>query len=200
MDRIARSHEEFRRAWDTAQAAALGSICPKGAASLEQIWQANAIAYKAAEPLSRKRDQFLASLFSEHFLPLHQAFSEGVPDAVHAIIDFLEVDVPAYQCGYAKETCLRKLKTVPLTDEHHQRLRHYGIWLCSLPRYRREFHEAARLMIRVADKTFVEQLRTLACGGNGFASKRATRILGIVLNSRMDLRPQEQNRGGKMAS
>jgi len=44
-------------------------------------------------------------------------------------------------------------------------------------------------MIRVADRRFVEQLRSLSGSGNEFVRKRAAKMLGVVLNGRRDLRP-----------
>ena len=189
MERIAAAHGEFSQVWAAERAAALNSFPTKGSRSWEQIWQANGVAYRAAAPLSGQRDQLLARLFERHLWPIYQDFRRGVPEAVDAIIDFLEVDVPAFRCGYAKESYLRDLKTIPLTGEHYGRLRQYGIGLCGSPHHRRELGEVGRLMIRVADRRFVEQLRSLSGSGNEFVRKRAAKMLGVVLNGRRDLRP-----------
>jgi hypothetical protein len=107
---------------------------------------------------------------------------------VHAIIDFLEVDVPAFRCGYAKEQHLRKLKTIPLTDEHRARLREYAVGLCRTPHHRREITEAGRLMISVANLSFVNELRALSRTENEWVKRKTAKMLRVVLNGRKDLR------------
>ena len=114
MEQIRDAHGAFRKFWSETRTAALKSIAPNvESASWEQIWQANGIAYKSAQPLADRRDRLMAELFEEHLIPLHEGFISGDADAVNAVIDFLEVDVPAFRCGYAKEDYLRRLKRIP---------------------------------------------------------------------------------------
>jgi hypothetical protein len=189
MEEIHLAHEAFSKHWTEARTAALKSISPKkGAASWEQVWQANGIAYKSAQSLEDRRNRLIGKLFEEYLIPLQEDFLSGGPHAVDAVIDFLEIDVPAFRCGYAKEDYLRKLKTVPLTDEHQERLRQYGLRLCSMPVHRREIGEAGRLMIRVVNRDFVDQLRALTASENDWIRKKSTKMLGVIQNGRKDFR------------
>jgi hypothetical protein len=189
MEQIRLAHQAFKTSWTDARTATLKSLSPGGGApSREDLARANRVAYQAAQSLADRRNGLLGELFGEHLGPLHDGLLAGDPDAVDAIIDFLEVDVPAFRCGYAKQDYLRRLKTVPLTDQHEARLRRYGLHLCTTPAHRREIREAARLMIRVADQDLVNQLRALTTGPNGAIRTKVTNVLGIVLNGRPDLR------------
>ena len=187
MEQIRRSHESFALAWKEAKTAALNSLPGnESSRSWEQIWQANGIAYKAARSLSDRRDRFLRELFENHLGPLYQDFILGHSDAVDAIIDFLEVDVPAFRCGYVKEAYLRKLKAIPLTNEQRERLRQYGIRLCNCPQHRREIGQAGRLMILIANQRFMDQLRVLTMNNNQFIARKATKMFGVIQNGRKD--------------
>jgi hypothetical protein len=188
MEQIRRAHQAFATAWAKERAAALATILPKKSAlSWNEIWEANGVAYKAAQPLADRRNHLMGELFRDHLGSLDERFQSGDPDAVHAIIDFLEVDVPAFQCGYAKEHYLRKLKTIELTDEHRERLRQYGLRLCRLPQHRREIANAGRLMILIANREFVEELRELANSDSRLIKNRASKMLAVVQNGRKDL-------------
>jgi hypothetical protein len=184
MEQIRQAHQAFVTAWAESRDAALEKMPPREGA----LWEANGVAYKAAQPLADRRNELLAELFRDHLAPLYERFKSGDPDTVHAIIDFLEVDVPAFHCGYAKEHYLRKLKTIPLTDEHRERLREYGFRLCGAPHYRREIAEAGRLMIVVANQPFVDELRELSNSDNERITNKATKMLEVVLKGRKDLR------------
>lgn len=189
MEHIRNAHQAFSKAWTEARTAALNGLSlNERSASWEQVWQANGIAYEAAQPLEDRRDRLLGELFEKHLGPLHEGFLSGDSDAVNAIIDFLEVDVPAFRCGYAKEDYLRRLRAVPITDEHQGRLRQYGLRLCSTPVHRREIRYAGRLMIRVADQGLVDRLRALTTSENEWIRKKSTKMLGVVLNGRGELR------------
>lgn len=189
MEQVRDAHAAFAAAWSQARAAALRDISPDGEAiPLKLLWEANGVAYNAARPLSDRRKGLLATLFGEHLSPLYEDFVAGDPEAVHAVIDFLEVDVLAFHCGYAKEDYLRTLKTTPLNEEHQERLRQYGLGLCSLPAHRREIEEAGRLMIRVADHDFVAGLETLAAGEDERVRQKSVKMLAVVRNGRKDLR------------
>ncbi|HEY8751177.1 MAG TPA: hypothetical protein VIM11_24550 [Tepidisphaeraceae bacterium] len=189
MEQIRHAHAAFSKGWTEARTAALKSISPmEGAASWEQVWQANGIAYQSAQSLADRRDRLLGKLFEEHLIPLQEDFLRGVPSAVDAVIDFLEVDVPAFRCGYAKEYYLRQLKKIRLSDEQQERIRQYGLRLCSMPVHRREIGEAGRLMIRFANRAFVEQLRGLTTSENDRIREKSLKMLSVIQNGRNDLR------------
>jgi hypothetical protein len=188
MEEIRTAHETFRKSWREARTAAMKIISPDGRTpSWEQVWQANGIAYKQARPLEDRRNQLLRVLFEEHIGPLHDDFLNGDPAAINTIIDFLEVDVPAFRCGYAKEDFLRKLKALPLTNEHQSRLRSYCLHLCGTPAYRREIAQVGRLMVRVADRAFVDQLQQLTINPSDRIGKKSARMLTVIQNGRKDL-------------
>jgi len=188
MEQIRCAHQAFATAWAEERAAALVTISPKKSAfSWNEIWKANGVAYKAAQPLADRRNHLIQELFSNHLGPLHEGFQSGDPDAVNAIIDFLQIDVPAFHCGYAKEDYLRKLKAIELTEEHRERLRQYGLRLCGMPQHRREIAKAGRLMILVANREFVEELQKLANGDSRWIKDRASKMLAVVQNGRKDL-------------
>lgn len=188
MEQIRHVHQAFKEAWVEARTDTLESLSPNRAASWEQIWRANGIAYKAAQPLADRRNGLLGELFEKYLSPLHEDFLGGDPDAVSAVIDFLEVDVPAFQCGYAKEYYLCRLKRVPLTSEHQERLRQYGLRLCSVSVHRREIGEAGRLMIHVANRDLADQLRALTATENHWVRKKSAKMLNVITNCREDLR------------
>ena len=189
MEQIRHAHEAFKTSWVEVRTAALKirSLTPK-TASWERIWEANGIAYAAAQPLADRRDRLLKELFEEHLVPLHERLLNGDPDAVNAVIDFLEVDVSAFRCGFAKQDYLRRLKSVPLSAEHLERLSQYGLRLCGIPTHRREIGQAGRLMIRVANRDFVDHLEALTTSENRRVREKSAKMLTVVRNGREDLR------------
>jgi hypothetical protein len=189
MEQIRDAHTEFKQAWSEVRSGELSKIARnKGKPAWEEIWQANGVAYRSTQTLSEQVNRLLVSLFTGYLGPLHEALLKGAPEAIHNVIDFLATDVLAFRCGYIKEGYLRILKSVPLNDEHKNRLREYGLNLCRVPSHRREIKQAGRLLIRIADRAFVERLRALAADENGWVGKKSQKMLHVVLNGRKDLR------------
>jgi hypothetical protein len=188
MEGIRGAHAEFTAAWAKAKAAALKVKPPRNASDWDAILHANGIAYREAATLAGHRDELIAKLFHKHLVPLHQAFIDGDRQAIGAILDFLEIDVPAFRCGYAKEWYLRKMKALSLNESHAARLRQYALRLCAMPLHRREIAELGRLMIKAADKSFIEELRVLISTGGDRTRKKSSKMLAVVLNGRKDLR------------
>jgi hypothetical protein len=154
-------------------------------APVEMHWEANSPAYEAAEPHAVVRDEATQQLFG--MLPIEE-FGSGNPQAIDAMLDFLEVDVPAFRCGYFKEWCYRRLKGLPLTPEQEQRLRQLAVDLSQARGYRREIIELTRLMIKLADKPLMVRLHQLVTMRNKHIQKRARRMLTIIEHNRIDLR------------
>ena len=189
MEGIRDAHAAFKRDWAERRSAALkGLVADERAASWEEIWRANGVAYRGAASLAERRDRLLGELFERHLIPLYEKFRQGDADAVNGVIDFLEVDVLAFRCGYVKESYLRELKRVHLDEGHRERLRRYGLNLCGTASHRREIREAGGLMIAMADREMVERLMVLIGGGNERVMKKAGKMLGVILNARSDLR------------
>jgi hypothetical protein len=190
MERIRHSHQEFSEVWNKVRTAELHkrNIDPAGDLwdRIEEVWEANGVAYEAARPQSDRRDEFLSILFEE--LPFEELL-EGKPEAIDTILDFLEIDVLAFRCGYAKQWCYRKLKSLPLNEKQIQRLRQLIIDICQCSGQRQELKELARLMIKLADKPLIENLQYLADKHeNKYTRQKAQRVLQVVLNGRHDLR------------
>jgi hypothetical protein len=193
MEAIRQAHQEFSDVWSSVRSAEIARRGGRGTAELQDssvpmktVWAANGVAYRAAQPQSDRRDELLAALIDD--LPLEELL-EGVPEAIDAVLDFLETDVLAFRCGYVKAWCLRKLKTLHLNRRQQERLRKLTVSMCEWPGQRHEFRELARLMIRVADAPLFQQLCALARQSSSIYTRRkAQRVRDVILNGRPDLR------------
>lgn len=191
MEKIDRSHQDFTEVWNRIRSAELRKRNIddndfRVSGSYEKIWDANGVAYDAASPLSDKRDEFLAALFKE--LPFEK-FLEGKPEAIDSILDFLEIDVRAFRCGYVKQWCFRKLKYLPLNQKQIVRLHEIMLAACQEKGQRGEMRDLVRLMIKIADETLVQELqRVVRIDADKYVKWKAERALKIILNSRHDLK------------
>ena len=189
MTAIATSHERFANVWESAKVAELRKrgLSPSDslALSMEELCQVNHVAYSAAEGEAYERDRLLKKLFD--LLPNDPATASAA--GIDTILDFLDVDVPAHRCGYAKAWYYHRLKRVRLSPGQIQRLRNHSLRACSCKGYRPEIRRLARLMVKHADAELIAGLTALANGESEFARRKASRILQIVLNGRTDLRP-----------
>jgi hypothetical protein len=154
---------------------------------IEKMWQANRLAYAAAQPFLNEENRLLRVLFEQYVEPDHEALARAEPQAVDRVIDFLETDVPAFRCGYAKEEYLKRLRSMPLDAPQRRRLMGYTLDVCRNPLHRREIKWAGRLMIRIPDQPFIDQLRGLSQDDNRRVAAKSGRMLGVVLNNRKDL-------------
>ena len=68
------------------------------------------------------------------------------------------------------------------------RLRHLAYNLCRGHNYGREIADMARLMIRLADKPLIQELRRLSEGSDELARQKSKRMLDVILHHREDLR------------
>lgn len=127
--------------------------------------------------------------FDELFALLPFArLEQGEPDAIDAILDFCELDIPAYRCGYAKEWCYTRMKRLLLSNAQTARVRQLALELCRAESARRELAELTRLLIRVADIDFLRDLKVLTRDKNPWTHRKAKRMFGIVRHHRSDLR------------
>jgi hypothetical protein len=117
------------------------------------------------ETITLARNKFwddLNRLWSLKLAPLQIKFAENPLDTVDEVIEFLSVDILAFRCGYVKEFFLAKLKSIELNTLQQEKLKQIALNLCKKPRFRREFGDWARLMIKIADQSFINQLNELA--------------------------------------
>lgn len=127
-------------------------------------------------------------LWNRKLDPLQQRFSEDPRGTVDGVIDFLEIDIPAFRCGYLKEHFLQKLKAVELDATQKWRLKQATIDLCARMNFRRELRYWSRLMIKLADIDFIAELQEIARHSAGRKFNAAQHVLDTVLENRKDLR------------
>jgi hypothetical protein len=150
----------------------------------EKIWTANGIAYREAASQDKRRYELVGILFES--LPFEE-FLTGNPKAIDTFLDFCEVDKPAFHVGYMKEWIFRQLRYLPLSERQQQRLRDLSLYYTSLPQYRREAAYLNRVMIKLADKDFVERLRNISQSDNVYVGAKAERLLEKLRPHRKDL-------------
>lgn len=136
------------------------------------------------------RDRFneaLHHLFVAKLTPLRNSFLNDVGSSIDSVIDFLEIDIPAFRCGYEKEWYLNKLKSLFLNRDQQDRLRTIALDLVSKSHYRREFQDWCRLMIVHADQPFLARLQELSASDEHWVQQKAKRMLDTIANNRRDL-------------
>jgi hypothetical protein len=110
-----------------------------------------------------------------------------VGSSIDSVIDFLEIDIPAFRCGYEKEWYLNKLKSLSLNKDQQDRLKTIALDLVSKSHYRREFQDWCRLMIVHADQPFFARLQELSASDEHWVQQKAKRMLETITNNRRDL-------------
>ncbi|MCC6699729.1 MAG: hypothetical protein IT365_29165 [Candidatus Hydrogenedentes bacterium] len=150
--------------------------------------------YRLANDSYLAREKAVSDLF-QTLLALHGGFLGGDADAVDAVLDFLEIDIPAFRAGYAKEWYYRKLKRIPLTEHQKQRIKNLGLALLAQPEYRREWADLVRLLAKLADGDLVKQIAELTTSDkSAYVPGRASSALDRILNVRPELRPYSEGR------
>jgi hypothetical protein len=170
VERLYVAHTEFKKAWK-----AYSPYC---------------MTTSEPQEVTDARNKFYAALngLFDKLQPLEQPFLAGDPKAIDAVLEFAEVDIPAFRCGYAKQWFFRKLKSLPLNKTQEARLRQLAYNLCRSHNYGREIADMARLMIRLADKPLIRELQRLSEDSDELARQKSRRILDVVLHHREDLR------------
>ncbi len=136
------------------------------------------------------RDRFneaLHHLFVAKLSPLRNSFLNDARGSIDSVIDFLEIDIPAFRCGYEKEWYLSKLKSLSLNKHQQERVKTAALELVSTTRYRREFRDWCRLMIVHADPMFLAKLQDLSTCEKHWVQQKAIRMLETITNNRRDL-------------
>jgi len=194
MLEIARAHALYAQMWSSErqiEVSRRGLPDPQHAGAdypYQELWKANAVAYAAAEPEARALNAALGRLFD---LVPWDGIRVGDPTAVDRALDFIEVDVRAFHCGYAKQWMLRRLKRVALSAQQVDRLAGLLVLMCAGDGWGHELRELTRLMIPHASSRLVEVLGNVASASSAaHASARATRTLAILRNGRLERRVQ----------
>jgi hypothetical protein len=171
MQNLHTAHQEFKKAW--------------------VAWERVGLSGKEPKEVSLTRNKLLEALnllYSTKLDPLRNNFLRNGVYAVEDVIDFLSIDIPAFRCGYEKEWYLRRLKSVSLSVAQQERLKTIALDLAGKPDYRREFSDWAKLMVLIADKTFIEELEGLLESPDEYVQKKARRMLNIIFENRKDLK------------
>jgi hypothetical protein len=150
---------------------------------------------KAHEATKKELDAFHShlKLFYENVLgPMAEPFLAGKSTAIDEVLNFLEVDLPAFRTGYSKEWYYRKLKKLELNPSQIERLRIIAQNRCASPEYRREDSELRRLMIRLADAKFLQRVAELADGKNPHITRKKKLMIEVILLGRNDLRRESE--------
>ncbi|HET9801907.1 MAG TPA: hypothetical protein VFP96_01600 [Candidatus Acidoferrum sp.] len=184
LENIREAHAEHKRIWE----------------DKKRRTKNNTKAYAAADAANRVLILRLRELYETALTPRRAAFLKGNSQAVDEIISFLGVDVPAFRTGYDKEWYYRKLKKLSLSEEQIATLRRIALARCASNEYRREDSELRRLMIRLADMEFLEEVAAIASKKASRVEGHKRRMLQVVLAGRKDLREAVKNEGKTTAS
>jgi len=144
--------------------------------------------YPETPELIKAREMFFVAhnrLFSA-LQEYEKDFYAGQSEAIDSVLNFLEVDIPAFRCGYAKQKFFRKLKSFDLNEIQKQRIRKLAYNLSVSESYRVEFRDLARLVIKHADVKFVEDIRKAAENSNGRIRFKCELMLQTILQNRAD--------------
>jgi hypothetical protein len=191
MEKIHQTHKEFSESFRAARAFSLaGTRRVGGKRSYPTVFEANRYAYKTAEPLSKKRDELLSLLFEE--IPLKD-FVLCESEAIDRVIDFIEIDIPAFHCGYVKEWCCSRLKKCELNPKQIRRLQRYTLYLCESPFYRRELTALGLLMIKLADDDFFIDLYALTRHDDPRIRRKTSRVIEKIVQNDRRLRPLHES-------
>jgi hypothetical protein len=134
----------------------------------QRIWQTekrksgnNTQAYQALEEARPALYRQLEKLYETCLTSLRDPFLAGESPAIDEIVTFIEFDLPGFRTGYDKESYLTKLKKLKLSEKQMDRLRAVALKRCASDEYRREDGELRRLMIRLADAEFLNQVSAI---------------------------------------
>lgn len=151
----------------------------------KQKWQQTFPKYKrkSYEILSKEYDTRLKTL-GALFVELDKVlipFFDGDDSMIDEIIDFIEIDIPAYRVGYMKESLYYELKKRELTLSQKERLLHYTLNLLSSPYFRRELGKLLKLIKKFTNDDFTNQLIELKSNtNNGYIKQRIDWCLEVI--------------------
>jgi hypothetical protein len=148
----------------------------------------NSRAYAATKKELEALYTHLGFFYKNVLGPLADPFLAGDSNAIDEVLNFLEVDVPAFRTGYSKEWYYRKLKRLELNPTQIERLRTIALNRCASPEYRREDSELRRLMIRLADIEFLRRVAEMPDSKNPHIARKKKLMVQVILVGRKDLR------------
>lgn len=149
----------------------------------DKIWETNRAVSLVAAPQLEARERAFRAFYEEIQF---DGLLRGEAEAVDAFLDFLDVDVLAWRCARLKEKGLRCLKQAPLNPRQIRRLQQLA--LIQIERQGNGLTDFSRLMIRLANREWMETLEEKIANSSGQTQGKARRMSGVVLNSRTDLR------------
>lgn len=159
--------------------------------NFKETWNKFGVSFKKAEPKEIIEARNIFNKASEDLFKelekYEKDFLVGNSQAIDSIINFLEIDIPAFRCGYAKEKFFRKLKSLRLNENQKERLRNLAYNLCLSESYRREFRDLVRLMIKIADTDFIESLKQIEKESGDIVKFKIKIMLKTILQNREDL-------------
>ncbi len=135
-------------------------------------------------------------LLYHHLEPFKQRFIAGDAKAIDEVLDFLAIDLLASGTGYQKQWYYRKLKQLDLTEEQVNCVREIALARCASNEYRREDSELRRLMVRLADAKFMEQVQAIPARSGSRVFVYKDRMLDVILAHREDLGDQLKTKQG----
>jgi hypothetical protein len=184
MEAICRTQQLRSAEWSRIKKEALSKL-PN---TLQANYEANGVAYAGTQDKADSINRLLQTLYEDILQLKEENIRKGDPATIERLLVFLHTDIPAFQCGYAKEYYLRILKQADLTRTQQKEFQSLVLFHCHTQHFRREYSSLARLAIRVADAAFVRQLQMLLADPNVRARIKAKFMLDRILNSRRDLR------------
>jgi hypothetical protein len=189
MEAICRIQQLRSDEWNRIKAEALSKL-PSNTASM---YEANGVAYAGTQDKTESIDKLLQTLFEDTLQLKDEDILNGDPATIERLLVFLNTDIPAFQCGYAKEYYLRILKKANLTTRQHRELQALVLFHCNSQHFRREHSTLARLAILIADAAFIRQLQLLSVSPSERTRLKAKFMLDRICNGRIDLRTVTNN-------
>lgn len=141
---------------------------------------------KAKKLLEEFKEQYRA--LDVRLAPLVNTIRPGNEFLVDEVLEFLAVDILAFGCGYAKETCYRRLKHVQLSTSQIERIKDIALERCTSNEYRREDSELRRLATRIADLEFLQKIEGIPAENGSRVAGHKERMIEAILAGRKDLK------------
>jgi|GEM_PF-4415268 len=111
MEAICRAQQLRRDEWNRIREGALSKL-PN---TLQANYEANGVAYAGTRDKAESLNRLFQTLFEDTLQLNKDNIRKGDPATIERLLAFLHTDIPAFQCGYAKEYYLCILKKADLT-------------------------------------------------------------------------------------
>ena len=146
---------------------------------------------KGVAKASKLLDEFKAEsrrLQEQYIGPLEKRFFSGDPSAIDEVIAVLSIDIPSFGSGYRKEDYYRRLKKPALSTQQVSQIRAIALQRCASGEYRREDRELRKLMVKLADVEFLNQLAGIPSAQGSLVERHRKLMIEVILHGRKDLR------------